>query len=236
MKLYLMIYLCANAETDLNYLPLFALLISAISLRLAYVAFISNTKLDFRKKQVDSVINLIQTIHNSPFEFHVLTYSQSPECGIGRGGSVFKINLFELAKLNEFRNDIFEKLQEEPIYFDIESNQIAGIKKHIDDPFLPIEISDFLVAFYAIPPTFNVYINEVVGVEILVVNSKYYEPNIFDNQEITPTPVLRNPKGFAFNSFENMIACSNNLEIAIRNWFKEQKVTELNIRKDFKEI
>lgn len=204
---------------------------SIIAIIISVIALNNHTKIDYKKKQLETLTELIKSLHNEYFNISIVKYSVSG----GSSSTIYTINLFEIDNLIKLKYNWFEAYMKDRVLFKGNSNQIANIKKFIDDPFLPKNVADELMKFYSIPPTLYI---KTIGLEIdqtyIEIESKYFENNIYENSEKSFN--LRVLNGFAFKTLTNMVECSISLENSIIKWFKDNNVNELNIRKDYKNI
>jgi hypothetical protein len=216
---------CADVLKETSWV---AVLISVISLTFSFLTYKNFARNDFSKKQLEIVINLVELIHNSPFDYQVNKYTEQ-----GGSGTPYTITLFELITLYEIRSEQLGHTFELPILFDRNCNQIAKIKNIINHPLLPKSIADELVNFYCVPPCMGLQMAQVANNTVIVIDSKELESNIWDDQNVQPPHYFRTPSGFAFQSVTNLIACAKTLETSIINWLENKEITDINIRRDF---
>jgi hypothetical protein len=226
-----LLVLILNQSQTPYWVPILAVIISVFSLWLAYKISKNFARNEFVKKQIETIIQVVTLIHDSPFDLTIRKYSSEA----GYGGTSFIITLFEVNELVKGKQEQFQSHMNFPILFDIACNQLLDIKRMIDNPFLPKSIADELEKFYSVLPSGRVNFENLNNESIKVIKSNVFENNGYEAPNVTP-PLLREPHGFAFMSLENFMICSLKLEETLISWLKEYNVKEINIRKDFKNI
>jgi hypothetical protein len=205
-----------------------AILVSYLSLFISAITYLltRNTnrrfaRNEFVKKQIQEVTDLTSYLNGELFEVRFTSFS-----GNGSSSNTYTTNIFEIKNLESI--ELLDHFIDQPIAFSRTSNQILDIKKYITNPFIPSSIADELSKFYS----FNngdITAEQVEGELVIVINSKIFEETDF--QKLANAQArLRDPSAFAFESFENLIACSRLLEKAIVSWLQKYKVDEINIR------
>jgi hypothetical protein len=207
-------------------------IIALSSLLINYRTYKAFNRREFIKKQIDVVTQLLIDLHNQHFELFSNIYSGKS----GYNGTSHHITIFELnecIKNNFFSGDDFD--DNKPVFFENKCNQLLDIKKHIDNPFMPKKIADLLDNFY------SSWIHEKIRItdfkendKAILIKSKFLVEDIYFNKTSLAPYHAYLSNAFAYESWGNFKKCSLNLEESISEWFKNNDIYDLNIRRDFK--
>lgn len=212
----------------------YAILISLASLGISILGLLNtinnNSKFarnEFIKKQISVVIDLVSHLHNNILTIEFTTFHN----GGGISCGVYNATILELPilKISTFDKEFFEQ----QVYFSGGCNQLSDIKKYIDNPFLPQSIADELINFYSTRSEV-IKVTHITPSQKLVIKTVFFSPNRHDQSVLDTESIIRKGNAFALENWENLKACSTNLEEALRKWLNKYKVSEINIRKDFK--
>jgi hypothetical protein len=182
----------------------------------------------FINKQIDVITALVESLHNDRFEISFV-----PRAGDGFSKKMHA-TIFELPYIPNQQN-IMGSLDETSVYYESNCNQLLNIKHFIDNPFLPKSIADCLFQFY------SVRLNEIAGnmlpdPQIIVLKSNHFEKGIFHEFQRTAPGIFRQSEAAALNTWKTLTVAASDLQTAILKYLSENKVVDINIRKDFKHI
>ncbi len=178
--------------------------------------------------QKNAIIPLIIDIQNSPLNIEFGDWEPHAVGGGGGSGIMHKLTLFEIGDLlNE--DPLYSNYDPEPVYFAKGSNQIIDLKKHINNPSIPIKITNTLAEFYN-KEFDKVYYNEIESrIDYVKIETGNFKENTF-NREAEDAD-FKIGDGVAFKSYLSFKTCCQNLEKSIIQW-KNKNNVELQIRKD----
>lgn len=182
---------------------------------------------EFKKKQMQTVIELTEHLHNDYFEISFTRIYDKSRHSKNSYSTIFELH--ELFNNNEFANEF----EESPILFAYECNQLVNCRKFMNNPFLPKKIADKLLLFYNHRTRIESISDRDID-KVIILKTMHFEEGIFErktnNQNMDE---LRTPSAFAFNTSTNFIQCSVDLEKEIISWLKKYRLEDINIRKDF---
>lgn len=217
-----------NKET----LALFGIVISVLTLLLAFRIQKLFARNHIKAKQVDHVCNLIELLNNSEITVGFSTYNK--DGGYASHGISILFNIFELGSYDKIESGGSNiKYNDERVLFDSKSNQILDVKKYVDHPLTPKKIADELLNFhnsyyfYIDNQDPNINLKEFVLIRTNIFNEKTVMNSTEKGSLIEGTAV-------AFLSWENLKAYSINLKLTIAQWLNENGISDNNIREDFK--
>jgi hypothetical protein len=237
-------FICALKISDIlkdssSYLPYVPIIIGLSTLYLAYLVRKEFLRNQTKTKQIEVMSNLITELNTLKIKIEAWRFN-TDLTATGTGWTL-NYNLFEIADLyttteKDYRGAPvnFEDYDDQPVLFEMKSNQIGDIKKFIDNPFLPKAIADRLVDFYSqssIPITREEISETPTSVILLTTN--YYE------KEKAPSPVVKKrhyikSHALVFESWLNLKAHSHELMKAIKGWFLKHGIDDVNLRIDYK--
>ena len=226
-----------NSSQDFsNSINLLNVLISALTLLLAYVAFkVSRyiAKNHLKTKQVDLVCELIECLNNSSIKVGFATFNKDGHSFTGAG---FLFNIFELGNYDKIPDGLNIKYEDEVVLFKSNSNQILNIKKYINNPLTPKRIADELLRFY----NRNAFHIDTTDSNYIFKNFVLIETGILGENIIFNDALIKNKSQIiesnleVFLSWKHLKESSKHLKIIIEKWLKENNIKENNIREDFK--
>lgn len=199
-------------------------LVSCLSFYISFNTYKNFVRNEFIKKQIQVVTDLVSYLHEDSFQLSFTRYNAN-----GSASGQYKTTIFELSELKIVEKD--RDFYENPICFGRNCNQVLDVKKFIHNPFLPKSIADELVNFYS-RNHIDVNISSLNGDKVIILDSKHFEKGLFELPD-TKSRIIKHSTAFALQTYENLCACSANLEKSIVKWLEKYKVKEINIRKDF---
>src|SRR5258708_10798961 len=208
-----------------------ALLASFLSI---YLSFKNNQRFasnQFINKQIDVIAEFVKALHKDLFQVNFV-----PRFTLGSGFSLHsKVTLFEVPLIQATKDrSILDDLDNTPIYFHHNSNQIADLKSFIDDPYLPKSIANALLHFYT-TGTNDIPIHELAGAKLIILATNYFELGSITG-EVKNNAVLKQSNAKAFINWKELLFHIGQLETSIEKYLQSYKVAEINIRKDLKNI
>ena len=169
---------------------------------------------------------MVEQLHNDKFQINFIPIA-------GTAFSKFiHCTLFELPYIQK-QNEILNNINTTPIYFSITSNQVVDIKKYIDNPFLPKDIADKLAGLYS-SRMFELKINDLPETQIIILTTSHYEKALINNQE--SKGIIKRSNATAISNWESLSTTAISIEAAIIKFLNRNKVTDVNIRRDFKHL
>jgi hypothetical protein len=191
---------------------------------LTYILNVKNSKRTlsnkFKEKQFEAVSDLVEILNSSILEITFTTFSKN-----GSTGGVYQANIFEIENLQIFEKD--REFFEHPIGFAKNSNQLFDFKPFLNNSYLPSSISKELEKFYC-RRSYKIALDQLLEKKIIIINSKYYEENIWD-KEILKGFTFWEADVFAFLNFNNFIECSRLLKKSILDWLSQNNIAGINI-------
>jgi hypothetical protein len=220
------------------------LIFSALSVLFIYRTYIIAKKVrrEFLRNQALSkqmvVVNeLIATLNDSKIEIDAWYYSKTGGDGFSNRNKQF--NIFEIGDLL-IRNEKsihgsfdFHEFDKVKVIFNNTSNQICNIKKYINNPFLPKNISEQLMNFYSTNLTIVKadYLREKEE-KIVVLKSGVFELEKIE-ETMNPHDYLES-NALAMESWLNLKTHSNYLKKTFIEWFESNGIYDINLRIDYK--
>lgn len=209
----------------------FSLMVSGMSLFIAGASFIysrSNTRRfaqqEYIKKQVAVVTDMIQELNKKKIKVANTSYGSKSSSG----STDFHLLLFEFPSFALHAQG--RALANQSIVFHGSCNQLLDIKKFIYNPLVPSSIVDKLIGLYA-GPNHKVPTSTLIGANITVLYTGEFEHSQFDRPDPKNYLYVREPFGFAYESWDNLIAHIELLESSIIAFLKKHQVSELNLQK-----
>jgi hypothetical protein len=174
---------------------------------------------------------LVKALHKDLFQINFV-----PQFTLGGGFSLHsKVTIFDVPLIRATKdNAILEDLDNTPIYFHHNSNQIADLKSFIDDPYLPKSIANALFHFYT-TRIIDIQTQDLVGSKLIVLATNHFEPGSITGEEKSRA-VLKQSTAKAFINWKEFLFHIGQLETSIEKYLQSYKVAEINIRKDLKNI
>ena len=178
--------------------------------------------------QKSSIISIINDIQSCPVNIEFGYWRPHETGGGGGSGNMYKLTLFEIGDLLE-KDPIYSDYDSEQVFFAKGTNQIIELKKHINNPLTPKNISNALNKFY------NSHFDKVNYKDIkselkyVKIETGNFKENMFNKKSEDSDFKLGN--GLAYKSYLSFKTCCNDLEKAITSW-KERNNVPIQIRKD----
>ena len=216
----------------INTITLIGVIISGLTLLLAYKIQKLIAKNHLVTKQIDLVCQLIETLNQSKIKIGFATRREKGSYGYTGDGISF--NIFELGSYDKIDSKGLNfQYNDEIILFHHKSNQLLDIKKFIDSPLTPTVIADQLFLFYN---SSCLYIDterpEVDFEKFVIVETGIWEEKVLFNKNLKEN--LIEADAVAFLSWKNLKEYSKYLKIIIGEWLIKNGIDENNMREDFK--
>ena len=196
-----------------------------------YILTGRRNRLNDQKKVVVELLNFIQ---NNTISFHFGYWEPSGGGKGGGGGSAkgLKLTLFEVADLHRFDKPYFtDKFDDSPVFFRKKINQIGDIKRFLNNPLLPRDISTAIGKFYNLRYDKADYKFIQSREDFVKIETGFYDSSDpYDNADNDRSD-LKWGNTIAFRSFLSFKECCLKLEESIAYWNKVNKM-RLEIRND----
>lgn len=179
---------------------------------------------EFIKKQIEVVTGLTDYLNSAIIKLAVTKFD-----GNGSSSTDMDVTIFELDYIP--KDGRYESLRTLPVVFNGYCNQLIDVKKFIYNPFLPKSIANALEDLYA-HSNESIKKSTLSGSEAIVVTTSIFEGSLFERPLEFPAQYVKECRGFAFLSWENLIATSVNLEAKIVSFLSKYKVREINVRRN----
>lgn len=221
---------CLSSHKEL--VSLFSIIISLLTLILAYQIKNQFGRSHLKTKQIDHVCNIIKTLNESKIE---VTFKTTQNNGSVGKGFALQLNIFEIAKYDDIEpNGMNRKYEDEKVLFDSKSNQILDIKQYIDNPLTPRAIADELLKFHtSIAGSIEVKVATIEIENYVEIRTGIFN-EIFFLKDMRPILIKGNAP--CMNTWLDLKESAKYLKISIGNWLIENGINENNMREDFKTI
>lgn len=214
-----------------NTISFIGLVISALTLFLAYKIKRQFSNNHIKIKQIDHVCDLIQYLNNSKIEIQFSTYNGNGS--YSSFGYCIKYNIFEIAEIDQLDLPLDDEYDDNPVFFSKNCNQLFIINQFIDHPLTPRSIADELLNLHGSHSySIEAGINDTIK-DFVLLDTKYFDENITNLQSKEKVFLWENDL-IAFKTWLNLKLYANNLTVIINKWLSENGIPENNIRKDFK--
>jgi len=216
-----------------NTFSFLGLVISFLTLLLAYYIKIGLGKSHIRTKQIDHVCEVIKILNESKIE--VMFSTLSPSGGLASSGVALQLNIFEIANYDQIDSGENKNHEDEIVLFDSNSNQIMDIKKFIDHPLTPRSIADELLKFHtSYCEYFDTRINRDRDTfDFVEIRTSIFDPMIM--RSIDKSLLIKSSTS-CMKTWLDFKESAKNLKLAIGTWLIDNGIKENNIRVDFKTI
>ncbi len=213
-----------------------SLLISLSALGLSIYTCDRHDKQLVEEKQVDAMIELVEYIQNNQMVFYLTT---SVLMNPNQNDSTKLATLFELAD-STYRKD----LDRFPLQFFARTPIPLDFNKFIFNPLIPSEITQVLKEYlirdgeyhYEFYPTFDHVILveghsrfDSLGVPSVPTQKEFIEHHKIDDFEKNDSIRYYRLNSHAFSNFGNFKRSNKKLYDAIRVWFNEHKIDNVNV-------
>ena len=216
---------------DLNLSGVIQILVSAITLSIAYGMFQLARRIRSNHAQIEQV-KAIKDLVSELNQIRIgITFS--PKGAIfGRGHNI-AYNIFEIANLMTDSERVQhlkrEDFNDQAIIFSHDTNKLWNINHFVDNPFIPSEIANELENFYISGVT-ALTTSDVNEDDFVIINTgmKDESLSVFGDGKFAFVP-----DSFAFQTWLHFKQCTFYLENEIKQWFKQQGI-DINLRIDYK--
>lgn len=214
-----------------NVFSILALVASASSIIISYTNNQRFASHQFINKQIDVIADLVTSLHNDLFKVDFI-----PKFSLTSKFSHFaEITLFDASRVRgRGDKDVFPDLGKTPIYFPPTSNQLVKIKDFINNPYLPKSIADALFEFYSVR-TVDVQKEAMEGHQMIVITTAHFERGSIADSNVNNN-LFKQPDANALYNWQSFLENIGKLELTIETFLKSKKVSEINIRRDLKNI
>lgn len=191
---------------------------------IAWIIYKRNTRQKLKERQQEAIADLINNLNENPIEFTFGEVSKNSMSGV-----VLSKTLIEVGNqnMNSFKNEF----DDDGLYFHYQSNRIVGIKKFIDNSYLPRRIKEELRKFH--PTSYdNIDKKSITDREPVVILSTnhFVELPPFELERNQNSNQLKDPIApIAFESWLSFKTCCHNLVIEINRHLDKINSSDLKV-------